>query len=531
VESFRELFAAIGRFFYRQWCRAKFAVWVWWMWLRYWTVDWVSPPPDPVLFFKPEFNVLHELNRKTIPIEDFFRLKSIAEEIHRMVGGALGLRAEALMIAVDGNGVGLKYYVDGVERSENFEIPMNRQMAGEMIDVFRLHASLKGRDFTPRQHGQFEVTFQNIDYYCQLQVYNHPTGDRQMVLWFAEKKALPIDMTEQNPLVLFQKLGMRGDMLATLREVLSYERGVRPGMMLISAPRQHGFNATFNSAIKLIDPYVNRPIALEHMEDVQKLNGRLDPGVTDVVPYDARTGRKPHNLLIDALEQRLPRVVCMRRLNEDSAVVEELCHQPDKDRLVIGGIEAKDALDALLKIDALMKERYPDGSIFDSDSKFLAAINVVLNQRLVRRLCDFCREQYQAPPQMLRELGLPDYQPAYFWKPGRPPVHSDKGDRPCPHCGGTGYNGRTAIFEMLVVDDCVRKAASTIGRVNKEPKFKDDGKKDAPKKLTAQEYRAEMDKITSRSGHLSLAEEGICAAAAGITSIDELRRVGIIKEA
>src|SRR5438132_1264254 len=83
---------------------------------------------------------------------------------------------------------------------------------------------------------------------------------------------------------------------------------------------------------------------------------------------------------------------------------------------------------------------------------------------------------------------------------------------------------RTAIFEMLIVDDNVRKAAVVIGRVNKEPK-KDDGKKGETKKLTAEEYREEMGRIARLSGHLTLAEEGICAAAAGITSLEELRRV------
>lgn len=535
MASLRDLFLAIGRFFYRQWCWFKYTWWQSWMAIRHRTIDWLFPPPDQILFFRPHLDVVAQLRNGHLPIERFFPTKLLCSEIHRLVGGAMGLRAEALVISVDGNGVGVDYYIDGVKRSENFEIPMDRQFGGEMIDLFRWYADLRGHDFTPRQHGTFEVMFQGIEYYCQLQVYSSPTGDRQLQVWFAERQALPIDMTEHNPLALFQKLGMRGDMLAALRDIVSYERGVRPGMMLITAPRQHGFNSTFNSAIKLIDPYVNRPIALEHMEDLQRLGSRLDQGVTDVVAYDARTGRKPHNLLIDALEQRVPRVVCMRRLAEDPAVVEELCHQPEKERLVIAGLEAKDSLDALLKVDALMKERYPDGSIFDSNSKFLSAVNVVLNQRLVRRLCDYCREQYQAPPAMLRELRLPDYQPAYFWKPGRPPVphdkhdKHDKADRPCPHCGGTGYNGRTAIFEMLVVDDNVRKAAFGIGRVNKQPK-KEGEKKEEAKKMTAEEYRAEMGKIARLSGHLTLAEEGLCAAAAGVTSIEELMRVGIIKD-
>jgi hypothetical protein len=523
---------AIGRFFYRRWCWFEYRMWQSWMGFRHVALDWLFPPPDPILFFRPHFDVVQRLQQGQVPIERFFPVKRICQEIHRIVGGALGLRAEALVISVDGNGVGLDYYIDGVKRSENFEMTMDRETAGDMINLFRWYADLHGHDWTPRQYGQFEIMFQGIEYCCQLQVYNAPTGDRQLQVWFAERQALPIDMMEHNALALFQRLGMRDDMLERLRQRIIAGDRVRPGMMLVTAPRQHGFNSTFNSTIKLIAPYVNRPLALEHMEDWQRLNGRLDQQVTDVVPYDARTGYRPHNMLIDALGQKVAPVVCMRRLAEDSAVLEELCHQPDKERLVIGGLEAKDALDALLKVDELMKERYPDGSIFDSNSKFLSAVSVVLNQRLVRRLCDFCREQYEATPAMLRDLSLPDHQPAFFWKPGRPQVRHDKHDkqdRPCPHCGGTGYIGRTAIFEMLVVDENVRKAAQGIGRVNKQPK-KDDGKKEEVKKLTAEDYRKEMDKITRRSGHLTLAEEGICAAAAGITSIEELERVGIIKK-
>ena len=83
---------------------------------------------------------------------------------------------------------------------------------------------------------------------------------------------------------------------------------------------------------------------------------------------------------------------------------------------------------------------------------FSSSLLGVLAQRLVRKLCEYCKVQVEGVA------------------------------RGCQHCGYTGYHGRTAIFEMLVVDDLVRKAAVGIGRVTREPK-KDDGKKSDTKKL------------------------------------------------
>jgi type II secretory ATPase GspE/PulE/Tfp pilus assembly ATPase PilB-like protein len=246
--------------------------------------------------------------------------------------------------------------------------------------------------------------------------------------------------------------------------------------------------------------------------------------VVDVFPYDQRTGQKPINLLLDVLQSKLPKVVCVRRLSEDKAWVDELCNQPGKERLVLAGLEAKDAIDAWLKARGLA----------ESPEKFLSAVNVVLNQRLVRKLCDLCREQYRAPQTLMTELDLSAHEPAYFWKPGLPPSlpHEKPEDRAqvCPHCAGTGYDGRTAVFEMLEIDESMRDAARSLGKP-REPKPLDREKsKTEEKQLTPDEYKEEIKKIARRAGHLTLAEEGIRAAAAGITSVEELRRVGVLKD-
>ena len=87
--------------------------------------------------------------------------------------------------------------------------------------------------------------------------------------------------------------------------------------------------------------------------------------------------------------------------------------------------------------------------------------------------------------------------------PGVEPPKPKKGDPPliCPACNGLGYKGRTAIFEIMVVDDKMRQI------LEKQPKLE----------LLKQASRA--------AGNRSLQEEGILLVALGATSLTELQRV------
>jgi general secretion pathway protein E len=78
-----------------------------------------------------------------------------------------------------------------------------------------------------------------------------------------------------------------------------------------------------------------------------------------------------------------------------------------------------------------------------------SSVLAMMAQRLVRILCPACREPTEPSPATLRELGLTADNSA------RPEgqFYQAKG---CPACHGTGYRGRTGIYELLVIDDTVR---------------------------------------------------------------------------
>jgi len=79
-------------------------------------------------------------------------------------------------------------------------------------------------------------------------------------------------------------------------------------------------------------------------------------------------------------------------------------------------------------------------------------------QRLIRLLCTECREAFRPDPETLKKLNLPAEKIERFY---RPPSEQkmDRRGRPivCSNCQGSGYFGRTGVFEVLPVDDNVRK--------------------------------------------------------------------------
>ena len=93
----------------------------------------------------------------------------------------------------------------------------------------------------------------------------------------------------------------------------------------------------------------------------------------------------------------------------------------------------------------------------DSAGQLAKRVSAVLCQKLVRRLCDNCKVGFEPQPQLLKQLGIPAGRVAMLYQPFVPPPIEQQVDEngrpapivPCHVCGGRGYVGRIAIFELL----------------------------------------------------------------------------------
>jgi len=116
----------------------------------------------------------------------------------------------------------------------------------------------------------------------------------------------------------------------------------------------------------------------------------------------------------------------------NAETVSLICQEIANNRLFISTVRAKDSCEALLRVLAL-------GS---SPAEFAHAVTGVLCQRLIRKLCEECKEAYAPTPQVLAQMGIPEGKLEALYRPPQAP------EQVCDECAGIGYVGRTAIFEL-----------------------------------------------------------------------------------
>jgi len=119
-----------------------------------------------------------------------------------------------------------------------------------------------------------------------------------------------------------------------------------------------------------------------------------------------------------------------------------------------------------------------------------SAVTAVLGQRLIRVLCQECKEPYKPTPEFLKSAGIPADNVNVFYK--------EKG---CPACNGTGYRGRTGVHELMIFDKSIREL------------------------IVGQPSIQAIRTAARKAGMRTLQEAGLQKVIAGITSVNEIIRV------
>jgi len=125
----------------------------------------------------------------------------------------------------------------------------------------------------------------------------------------------------------------------------------------------------------------------------------------------------------------------------------------------------------------------------------------VMNQRLVRILCPDCRQSYQPNPALFKKFNIPANEVGMFYRPGE--IEYDKHGKPivCQTCQGTGFYGRTGLFETVLVNEGLRET------------------------IKAAKSHQEVATAMRKAGMLYMQEQSIKKVTMGITSINEVIRI------
>ena len=315
-------------------------------------------------------------------------------------------------------------------------------------------------DITERRKPQDgRILIKVLDRRIDLRVSSLPTI-------YGEKIVLRL-LDQENAMVGLPKLGFDEEEMKIINKVINKPYGI----LLVTGPTGSGKSTSLYSVLERINvPEVN----IITVEDPVEYT---IPGINQI-QVDERAGRSFSAALRSILRQD-PDKVMVGEIR-DSETAQLAIRAALTGHLVLSTLHTNDAPSAMARL--------VDMNI----APFLVASSVVcvLAQRLVRKLCPYCRQEILLSPKACRSIGIPEDSRVFR------PVG-------CDACRGTGYKGRTGLFEIMEVDEHIRKLVLD----------------DAPS--------SKLREVAIANGMRTLREAGIRKVLEGLTSLEEVMQATI----
>jgi len=345
--------------------------------------------------------------------------------------------------------------IDGIMRSI-MSVPKDLQAS-----VLSRLKIMGGMDITERrvpQDGRAAVRVKDRDVDLRMSTLPIIYGEK-IVLRLLDKDSQLLDK---------EKIGLTGE---DLKKYMSLIR--RPsGVVLIVGPTGSGKSSTMYTMIRELN---TERVNLVSLEDPVEYN--ID-GINQV-QINEKTGMSFANGLRSILRQD-PDIIAVGEIR-DGETAQIAMRAAITGHLVLSTIHTNDALSTIDRLMDIGVEPYLISS----------ALNGIISQRLVRRVCPNCRREYAPTQEELLDIGLSADDDRPFYRGAG-----------CPACFGTGYRGRIAAFEILTLSHALRMAVNRSSR------------------------REELEQIVRQEGHfVSLTENVRRLVLEGTTTVEEARRV------
>ena len=240
---------------------------------------------------------------------------------------------------------------------------------------------------------------------------------------FGERLVMRI-LDKASTVLDLEQLGLQGRDLEVVNEMIHRPHGI----VLVTGPTGSGKTTTLYAALTQINTPDKNILTIEDPVEYQ-LNGIGQMQVNTKTNFTFASGLR-------ASLRQDPDVILVGEIR-DKETAEIAIQASLTGHLVFSTLHTNDSASAFTRLTDMGVE------------PFLIASSIlsVIAQRLVRRVCPVCRSPYRPSQEELRSLGLTDPRPGdTFFK--------SKG---CEECLGTGYAGRVAIYEILMVDDKIRE--------------------------------------------------------------------------
>ena len=397
---------------------------------------------------------------------DLTQLQKLVDEapivrvVNLIITQAINDKASDIHIEPRVKNVCVRYRIDGVLH-EVMSPPKHIQ--APMISRIKIMASLDIAERRIPQDGKIHLKHDNKEY--DLRVSTLPTvHGEKVVMRILDKSAVMIGL---------DKLGLMPDTRAVFEDLV-----FKPyGMILVTGPTGSGKSTTLYTALNMLNTSEDNICTVEDPVEYQL------PGINQV-QINPKAGLTFAAALRSFLRQD-PDIIMVGEIR-DGETAQIAIESALTGHLVLSTLHTNDAAGAITRLIDMGIEPFLVAS----------ALVGVIAQRLVRRICPNCREAYTPPEEAVAKFGLNLADTNIVFYHGRG----------CDHCKGTGYKGRSGIYEMMTVNENVRplilRNAPTI----------------------------EVKDAAIENGMVTLQEDGLRKVLEGTTTIEECLRVVYVGE-
>jgi type IV pilus assembly protein PilB len=383
--------------------------------------------------------------------------------VNNVIAEAIRRRASDIHIEPRENILSVRYRLDGVLQENNLQVPVKTQ--SEIISRIKLLANLDISEKRLPQDGRIKVrtTVQDKSISADLRISTLPIyRGEKICIRILDKSALNLTLTD---------VGFSDENLKMFQVVSKKPSGI----ILMTGPTGSGKTSTLYAALNYISsPEINITTVEDPVEyeipEFNQVNIQTKIGLTFGRALRAILRQDPDVVLIGEI-----------RDEETAGIAIEASLTG---RLVFSTLHTNDAPSSVSRLIEMGVEPYLVSS----------TVRCIVAQRLVRRLCVRCKTKLNIAPDKLEQLGR-------TYRVEAPKLFRPRG---CVACSKTGYKGRVAIHEVLLMND---EIADMINR-----------------RASTTEILA----VAKKTGFRTLSYDGYVKALNGITTIREVERVALM---
>jgi general secretion pathway protein E len=396
----------------------------------------------------------------------FSSLNEAASPAVKLVSSTLydALRAGASDVHLEASpsGMTVKYRVDGV--LDTAATLTGRELAAQALSRLKVLAELDISERRVPQDGSFRVEADGRDIDLRVSVMPGVHGE-DAVIRILDKR----NIIETSGKLTLDALGFDSMSVRQLRQLADEPHG----MLLVTGPTGSGKTTTLYAALMEVHSGRDKIITIEDPVEYQL------PGILQI-PVNEKKGLTFARGLRSILRHDPDKIMVGEIRDRETAEI--AVQSALTGHLVLTTVHANNVFDVFGRFSHMGVDPYA----------FVSALNGIWAQRLIRNNCPDCSHEVCADPELVERLGLvADALEGSKFRSGQG----------CGNCRGTGYKGRSAISEILALDDEIRELV-----VERAP---------------ARQIKA----AARRSGTRSLREAALALARQGRTTLEEVKRV------